>query len=85
MYKTIKAMKEFAKENPLCAYTKTLPVKFVHHIKPIYLFPELAADKTNMIGFGTRTIHLIIGHGGNYKNYNRNVQITAMVGKILIP
>ena len=74
VYAVIKAMKEYRKEHPICEYTKTLPTKFIHHIKPVHLFPELAADKTNFISFGSHSIHLVVGHGGNFKYWIDNVR-----------
>ena len=46
----------------------------VHHIIPFSLDPTKELDETNLIvlceGRAHLTCHLIVGHGGNYRDYN---------------
>lgn len=47
----------------------------VHHKKPFHLFPELELDPTNLITLCMdKDCHLKIGHGGNFKDYNPDVE-----------
>jgi len=69
----VKAMREFIKENPVCNFSGK-PAKIVHHVQPVHVRPDLAADKRNMVGFATPKIHLIAGHGGNFKKWVVNVR-----------
>lgn len=48
----------------------------VHHIKPFHLFPELELQDSNLVTLcehPDKECHLLIGHLGNFKNYNSNV------------
>jgi hypothetical protein len=47
----------------------------VHHILPFHLNPQLELDPSNLITLcmGKLECHLIIGHGGDYKDYNPSV------------
>lgn len=73
-WSTIKAMRAYAKTHPVCEITGTKPIE-VHHVRPINVAPELAADPSNFISLGARTIHFIFGHGGdNWKDYVTNVR-----------
>lgn len=48
----------------------------VHHIKPFHLFPELELNPSNLITLcehPDKECHLILGHKGNFKNYNATV------------
>ena len=69
----VKAMRAFLKSNPVCHYSG-LPAKIVHHELPVHLYPELAAEPANMVGFATTQIHLVAGHGGNFRKYVANVR-----------
>jgi 5-methylcytosine-specific restriction endonuclease McrA len=48
----------------------------VHHRKPFHLFPELELEPTNLITLcmeQPKDCHIKLGHGGNFKAYNPNV------------
>ena len=50
----------------------------VHHKKPFHLFPELELEPTNLITLcmdGDKDCHIKLGHGGNFKAYNPDVEI----------
>lgn len=49
----------------------------VHHKKPFHLYPELELEPTNLITLcmdGDKDCHIKLGHGGNFKAYNPNVE-----------
>jgi len=49
----------------------------VHHKKPFHLFPELELEPTNLITLcmdGDKDCHIKLGHGGNFKAYNPDVE-----------
>lgn len=52
-----------------------------HHIKPFHLFPELELVESNVIPLCESTkyvnCHLMFGHYGNYRSYNRHVRKDA--------
>lgn len=73
---TRKAMEAYRKDNPFCAATGKKTGCHVHHIRPVCVYPELASDEDNMITLHS-SVHRIIGHGGNWKDYNVNVEKTA--------
>lgn len=50
----------------------------VHHMLPFHLFSQKELDPKNLItlcedGIGHTNCHLIFGHLGNFKNYNKTV------------
>lgn len=74
---TVKAMREYAKANPLCAWCGRMKID-VHHIEPISVRPDRAADKSNMISLCRKPqCHLVIGHRGNFKAANLMVRETC--------
>jgi hypothetical protein len=78
---TVKAMRLYAKEHPVCELTGMMPVE-VHHIEPIEAAPEKAADPTNFISLGARKIHLVVGHAGNWKWHVENVREICGMARI---
>ena len=63
----------------VCNGTKNLEV---HHKQPFHAHPELELDPTNFITLceaGTNGIncHLLVGHLGNFKSVNLNVEADA--------
>jgi hypothetical protein len=55
----------------------------VHHIIPVHVRPDLAADPDNLITLGASRCHLVIGHAGNWgKRYVRNVRELCMQATI---
>lgn len=70
------AMKEYIKEHPNCEFCGRNKKVDVHHKKPVSFAPELAADKNNMITLCRKPqCHLVVGHLGNYKNYNKHIDL----------
>ena len=48
----------------------------VHHRKPFHLFPKLELEPTNLVTLcmdGDKDCHIKLGHGGNFRAYNPNV------------
>ena len=72
-YAVRKAILAHRKNNPVCAATGLTNRLEVHHLLPVSVRPDLAADSTNLITLHKHA-HLIIGHGGNYKSYVTNVK-----------
>jgi hypothetical protein len=75
-------MSTYRKAHPTCEATGRTPVE-VHHIKPVELFPELAADPSNFISLYARAGHLVIGHAGDWKDYVENVREIAAAMKVV--
>ena len=77
----------YLKEHPSCAvcgHTKKLEV---HHKLPFHLNPELELDVNNLITLCETkkhgiVCHLLIGHLGNYKTYNPEVETDAKIWNI---
>ena len=70
--------KEWLLTHPTCAMTGTKKKLNVHHIQPVWLFPELELSPTNFITLSEDKLygvvpHLFLGHHGNYKDFNLNV------------
>jgi hypothetical protein len=75
-WEVVKSMRQFRQENPLSPWSGR-PVKEVHHIQPVSVAPELAADHANMIGFGSRDEHYVLGHMNvSWQTYNPMVWST---------
>lgn len=68
-YKTRKALLEYRKANPVCEITGLTKSLQVHHLIPVSIRPDLAADPSNLMTL-TKNAHLIVGHLGNWKNFN---------------
>lgn len=66
---------------PTCAACGGRDRLNVHHVKPFHIYPELELDPRNLItlcmGIGQHC-HLLIGHGGNFKMWNPNVDVYAL-------
>ena len=67
-----KVKRRFLRMHPKCAVCGTTKKKVVHHILPVYLWPELILEESNLITLCKRH-HLEWGHLGSYKSYNLNV------------
>ena len=79
----VKAMNAHRKAHPKCAWCGRVGIE-VHHIRPVHLYPELAADPTNFISLTRKpACHHVIGHRGNWKNYNLFV-VEDCTGRIII-
>ena len=64
--------KAHLKNEPMCRACNGTDKLQVHHIKPFHIFPDLELEPTNLITLCEcdKECHLIIGHKGNFKNYN---------------
>ena len=63
------------KLEPACAACGSTKKLNVHHKKPFHLFPELELDLNNLITLCMdKECHEKIGHGGNFKDYNPDVE-----------
>ena len=81
MWAVRKVMKQYAKAYPVCEWTGSRKIE-VHHIRPIHVRPELAADPDNMIGLGARDVHRVVGHGGNFQMWIPNVRELCQARKL---
>lgn len=73
-----KVREEHLKKYPECAACGQKDNLNVHHIIPFHIKPELELEPENLITLCTdgpfhTNCHGLIGHCGNYKNYNPNV------------
>jgi len=66
--------KKFLAAHPTCAVCGGKTKVEVHHIIPFSIDPSKELDEKNLIslceGRQHLTCHLIIGHGGDYRDYN---------------
>jgi len=71
---TIKAMNTYRKEHPNCEWCGGTKID-VHHIRPIHLIPEQAANPDNFISLSRKPqCHYVLGHLCNWKTgYNLKV------------
>jgi hypothetical protein len=62
----------FIKTHPTCAACGQKKLLQLHHIVPFHFDPKLELEPTNLIVLcmGKLECHLVIGHGGDYKDYN---------------
>ena len=71
----------YLKSNPKCAVCGSDKKVEVHHKQPFHIHPELELDPANFISLceskSTLNCHLIIGHGGNFKDVNPDVEKDA--------
>jgi 5-methylcytosine-specific restriction endonuclease McrA len=67
-WEVAKAMKAFASENTFCAWCGRTKRLQVHHIIPVSVAPERAADVTNMIMLCGKRCHITVGHAGHFRN-----------------
>lgn len=74
--------KHFLKANPMCAVCGGTEVLEVHHIIPFNIDASLELEPTNLITLCESkkngvTCHLLFGHCGNYKSFNKSVEEDA--------
>ena len=72
------------KEHPTCEACGGNVHLQVHHRKPFHLFPELELEPTNLITLcmeQPKDCHIKLGHGGNFKAYNPNIDSDVAVVK----
>ena len=79
---TRKAMNEYRKDFPTCAYCGRNPIH-VHHKIPIKFAPNLAASPGNFISLCGKRCHITIGHAGNWKTYVENVEDICVKTRII--
>jgi 5-methylcytosine-specific restriction endonuclease McrA len=71
--------KAFIKTWPQCAVCRSTAKLEVHHIIPFHIEPSLELLESNLITLCENqkngvNCHLLFGHLGNYKSYNKNVK-----------
>jgi len=72
--------KAHLKDNPNCAVCESKKKVEVHHKVPFHISPGLELEKTNLVSlcennkYGIKC-HLLIGHLGNYKKFNDDLDI----------
>jgi 5-methylcytosine-specific restriction protein A len=76
--KWAKIRDQHLQKNPLCAVCGGNKDLQVHHKKPFHLHPELELDPNNLVTLCEAlkkgiNCHLLIGHLGNFKNVNEEV------------
>ena len=78
-----KAMESYRKAHPVCEWDECSDEIEVHHIQPVSVRPDLAADTNNMISLGAKRCHLCVGHAGNYRlHYISNIKEICKLRKI---
>jgi len=78
-----KAMREFDKEYPACAWCGREGDTDIHHIMPVSIAPHLAADKTNFIPLcRQKKCHFVVGHYSNWKDFNARVADVCACGTV---
>ncbi|MCP4394529.1 MAG: HNH endonuclease [Alphaproteobacteria bacterium] len=75
-----KVRKQHLKDHPKCAVCESTKKCEVHHKIPFSLAPDLELDPKNLITLCENkryglNCHLCIGHLGNYKKFNDDVDI----------
>jgi hypothetical protein len=69
------AMEAYRRQHPRCEWDGCSEDCHVHHIVPVHVRPDLAANPDNLITLGASRCHLVIGHAGNWgTRYVRNVR-----------
>lgn len=82
-YSYRKALKNHLEKNPFCAYCGRNKKLDVHHKIPVSIAPELADNENNLITLCRKpSCHLIVGHMGSWKTYNKNVEETCNIVNI---
>ena len=70
-----RAMAGYLAAHPVCQFCRKPGGKVeVHHVIPVSVDPTRAADMTNMVTLHRKPdCHMVVGHLGNFRDYNRNV------------
>jgi hypothetical protein len=69
------AMEAYRKLHQRCEWDGCSGSVHVHHIVPVHIRPDLAANPDNLITLGASRCHLVIGHAGSWgTRYVRNVR-----------
>lgn len=82
-----KVRREHLKKHHKCAVCKSTRKLEVHHIIPFHLAPDLELEPKNLITLCENNkyginCHLLIGHLGNYRRTNPNVQTDVLMWNI---
>lgn len=76
-----KVREEHLRKHPVCEVCGHDKGLNVHHIIPYHIKPELELDPDNLITLGeecpTGNHHLLFGHLGNWKSWNKDVRKDA--------
>ena len=81
LWQVTKTMRAYKKQHPKCAWCSRQDGVAVHHKIPVSIKPTKAADLDNLISLchHKRDCHLIVGHKGNWKHYEKQLdQIIAI-------
>lgn len=78
-----KVRKSFLRKNPQCYVCGSTTRLEVHHKIPFHVAPELELDISNLMTLCENkkygiNCHLLIGHCGSYRKYNKNVEQDAI-------
>lgn len=80
-YRMSKAKKLYVKQNPECAVCGCKDHLEVHHVEPVHIKPQLAADPYNFITLcdkGNSGCHFVFGHFRNFRTkWNPFIRIFA--------
>ena len=70
-----KVRRQFLKQHPHCEVCHTTKGLTAHHILPIWIYPALELEPTNLITLcnSGANHHLTFGHLCNYKSHNEHV------------
>lgn len=80
--------KSFLKDKS-CAVCDRKTKLNAHHVKPFHLFPELELVESNLIalcidGPGSTNCHCLVGHCGDWKDYNPTVRSDAAFIRLML-
>lgn len=75
--------KAYLIKHPLCALCGGNKKLEVHHRRPFHLHPKLELEPSNFITLceakkGGINCHLAFGHLGNFKSFNKSVELDAI-------
>jgi 5-methylcytosine-specific restriction protein A len=68
-----KVRQDFLKDNNFCAACGKRIQLEVHHIEPVHINPDRELDPSNLITLCGSRCHIIFGHLGDYKSWNKDV------------
>ncbi len=79
-----KVRKEHLKKHPYCAICRGKKKLEVHHKIPFHLAPDLELFSSNLVTLCERkkygiNCHLLIGHRGNYRKFNDDVDMDIII------
>ena len=77
-----RAMAAYRKSTPRCEYCGRSSAVHVHHVRPVSVRPDLAADSFNMMTLCAKRCHLTIGHMGNWRTYNAESEAVCELSQV---